>query len=134
MQIYRVVFIHEDNAFDLGLFASQATAKSVVENARTLLGFRDIPDNVYILPYQLIGDQIDPEAVYDTSVYCHDEHFDYEHCYYLGIFGSPQVAENVIATFRELNSWMDNADYETEVYNVKRKLGKIGWQEGFTTG
>ena len=133
MQVFRVVFIHEDNDFDLGSFSNLDPAEAAVENARTLPGFCDIPENVYILPYQLIGVQTDHGIVYDTSVYCHDEYFNYEHCYHLGVFGNIEAAEKSIAAFERLNPGVKNADYETEVYNVKTILDKVEWEEGFTS-
>ena len=82
MQIFRVVFIHDDNDYDLGLHASILSAQQRIEAAKKLPGFCDIPSNALILPYSLIGSQTEPGVVYDTSVYCHDEWFDYEYTRY----------------------------------------------------
>lgn len=133
MQIYRVTFIHKDNGFDLGLFADIDSAKAAIKNARQLPGFSKIPNNVLILPYSVIGEQTDVRVVYDTSVYCHDTCFDYEHCYYLGVFGNRKDAEAAISAFTVLNPWVNDADYETEVYSIDRELGRVEWREGFAT-
>ena len=133
MQIFRVVFIHDDNDYDLGLHASILSAQQRIEAAKKLPGFCDIPSNALILPYSLIGSQTEPGVVYDTSVYCHDEWFDYEYTYHLGIFGNCQDAEAAIEMFQRNNASAKNADFEIEPYSIRRKLGDFEWcNEGFT--
>ena len=133
MQIFRVVFIHDDNDYDLGLHASILSAQQRIEAAKKLPGFCDIPSNALILPYSLIGSQTEPGVVYDTSVYCHDEWFDYEYTYHLGIFGNCQDAEAAIEMFQRNNASAKNEDFEIEPYSIRRKLGDFEWcNEGFT--
>ena len=51
----------------------------------------------------------------------------------MGVFGNIEAAEKSIAAFERLNPGVKNADYETEVYNVKTILDKVEWEEGFTS-
>lgn len=102
---------------------------------KKLPGFCDIPSNAFILPYSLIGSQPEPGIVYDTSVYCHDECFNYEYTYHIGIFGNAKDAETAIELFERNNASAKNADFEVEPYSIRRKLGDFEWcNEGFTRG
>lgn len=116
---------------NLGYFSSKNILDEKIKYFCTLKGFCNYPNGFLV---QIIDIEDTPYVnyIYEVILYIHDELYNYEYTNDLGIFLSPEKAENSLKLFKEVNSeFLSSMQLNTEFIIDKYEIDKCEWNEGF---
>lgn len=141
MKIYCMLHYHGPtessygNAVVLGCFTDLATIIEAEEKYRMLSGFSRYPNGFCVVEHTVIGESdCDYKTVYLAEIYIHDDLFEFEHDFCLGVFANYASAEQQIAAFQQRNVQFIKKGGLTVSCTVDRyTLNQMEWSEGFTS-
>lgn len=102
---------------------------------RSISGFAHYPNGFCVVEHAVIGEtDCDYEAVYLAEVYIHDNQYEFERDFCLGVFANRASAEKRMSVFQKNNvQFIGKSGLCVECMVSRYELNKMEWREGFIT-
>lgn len=119
----------------LGCYTDLATIAEVEKKYRSISGFAHYPNGFCVVEHAVIGEtDCDYEAVYLAEVYIHDNQYEFERDFCLGVFANRASAEKRMSVFQKNNvQFIGKSGLCVECMVSRYELNKMEWREGFIT-